>query len=172
MKPGLAEVVALLPVASGRFLSARIAASPRLSALSWSLKIETTAVWGYLLLRGLAALRPLRPLSFIHADREALVERWLGLVERAALRSADLAREVIEAASLVKGYASTLERTRGAFLRVLDAVVEPAVAGGLAEAHAADAVLQARLAARRDDEGRALSALIAALPRASKEIAA
>jgi len=172
MKPGLAEAVALLPAAAGRFLSARIAASPRLSALSWSLKIESTAVWGYLLLRGLAALRPLRPLSFIHADREALVERWLGLVERAAPQSANLAREVIEAASLVKGYASTLERTRGAFLRVLEAVVEPAVAGRLSEAHAADAVLQARLAARRDDEGRALSALIAALPRASREVAA
>lgn len=172
MKPGLAEAVALLPAAAGRALSARIAASPRLANLSWSLKIETTAVWGFLLLRGLAALRPLRPFSYIHADREALIERWLGLVARAAHRSPGLAREVIETASLIKGYASTLERTRGAFLRVLEAVVEPAVSGDLSEAHAADAVLQARLAARRDDDGRALFALIAALPRVSGEIAA
>jgi indolepyruvate ferredoxin oxidoreductase beta subunit len=172
LKPGLAEAVGLLPAPIGRSLMARVAASPRLSRLAWPIRIETSSPWGYLLLRLLAGLKPLRPFSYLHADRESLVERWLGLTERAARRSPTLAREVIDTATLIKGYASTLDRTRAAFLRVLDEVVEPAVEGRIDDAHMADAVLQARLAARRDDGGRALSALISALPLASRGIAA
>jgi indolepyruvate ferredoxin oxidoreductase beta subunit len=172
LKPGLAEAVGLLPSPIGRALMARVAASPRLSGLAWPIRIETTALWGYLTLRLLAALKPLRPFSYLHADREALIDRWLGLTQQAARRSPALAREVIDTATLIKGYASTLDRTRAAFLRVLDEVVEPAINGLLDEAHMADAVLQARLAARRDDGGRALSALIAALPTKAEGIAA
>ncbi len=172
LKPGLAEAVGLLPAALGGPLMARVAGSRRLSDMAWPIRIETTAPWGYLLLRLLAALKPLRRFSHLHADREALIERWLGLTERAAGRSPALAREVIDAAMLVKGYASTLDRTRAAFIRVLDEVVEQAVDGLLDEAHMADAVLQARLAARRDDGGRALSALIAALPIKTRGMAA
>lgn len=172
LKPGLAEAVGLLPLPIGGALMARVAASPRLSDLAWPIRIETTAPWGYLLLRALAALKPLRPFSYLHADRETLIGRWLDLTQQAARRSPALAREVIDTATLIKGYASTLDRTRAAFVRVLDEVVEPAVMGLLDDAQMADAVLQARLAARRDDGGRALSALIAALPVTSKEMAA
>lgn len=172
LKPGLAEAVGLLPAAVGGPLMARVARSPRLSDVAWPIRIETTAPWGYLTLRLLAALKPLRPFSYLHADREALIDRWLGLTERAARRSPALAREVIDTATLIKGYASTLDRTRAAFLRVLDEVVEPAVDGLLDDAHMADAVLQARLAARRDDGGRALSALITSLPMTTRGIAA
>jgi hypothetical protein len=76
---------------------------------------------------------------------------------------AGLAREVAETARLVKGYAATDARGRANWRRIVSDVVEPALAGALPAEVAADAVLQARLAAQKDPEGDALDRTLAAV---------
>jgi indolepyruvate ferredoxin oxidoreductase beta subunit len=75
------------------------------------------------------------------------------------------AREVVATAAVVRGYAETYQRGLANWCRIIEGVVEPMLAGRLARAHFADAVLQARLAATKHPEGEALTQTIAAIQR-------
>jgi hypothetical protein len=46
--------------------------------------IKTSGVFGFLLVRSLAWLRPLRPFSYRYHEEQELIERWLALVSDAA----------------------------------------------------------------------------------------
>lgn len=169
LKPGPEEIFGLLPPRLGRW-ALRLVRHDR----AWPLKIKTTRLWGFLRLEVLAALRRWRPRTLRFAEEEAWVERWLGLVERTLAVSPAAAREVVASAALVRGYADTYKRGLANWMRIMEGVVEPMLAGNLPSAHFADAVLQARLAATKDPEGEALAETLAAIARlpASGKIAA
>lgn len=168
LKPGLEELAALLPARLGRALSERLARSSWLRSLALPLRITSTALVGGALLRALAALRPLRPVSFGARRRLELVDRWLERVTKMATLAPEAALELAEAPRIVKGYAETLARTTRAFELVVASVADPILYGEIDLRYAPDALLQARLAAQKDDGGRALEALIAALPRGQR----
>jgi hypothetical protein len=70
---------------------------------------------------------------------------------------------VVESARLVKGYAATDARTRANWRRIMEQVLLPALDGALPADFAADALLQARLAAQKDPDGDALDRTLAAI---------
>jgi indolepyruvate ferredoxin oxidoreductase beta subunit len=162
MKPGPAEVLSLLPPALAR-PALGFCARRDWMGRSIPLNVSPTRPLGFLRLRLIAALRGWRPRSLKHAEDRAWIAAWLALVERALPLGAALAREVAETARLVKGYAATDARGRANWARIVAEVVEPALAGTLPPAIAADAVLQARLAAQKDPEGDALDRTLAAI---------
>lgn len=158
MKPGPEEVLGLLPPRFGRWALARVRHD-----LSWPLKVRTTRFSGFLRLRLLAGLKFWRPRTLRFAEEEAWTERWLELVEQTLAVDPAAAREVVASAALVRGYADTYKRGLANWTRIMEAVVEPGIAGALPRAQFADAVLQARLAAVKDPEGEALAKTIAAI---------
>jgi indolepyruvate ferredoxin oxidoreductase, beta subunit len=160
MKPGPEEILGLLPPRLGRWALARVRHDR-----SWPLKVRTTRLSGFLRLKLLAGLKSWRPHTLRHVEEEAWIERWLGLVERALAIDSAAAREVIATAALVRGYADTYKRGLANWNRIIEAVVEPGLAGSLPGAQFADAVLQARLAAVKDPEGEALANTIVAINR-------
>jgi indolepyruvate ferredoxin oxidoreductase beta subunit len=111
-------------------------------------------VAGFLMLRAMAALKPWRPRTARHAEEQALIERWLGAVEKAAARDLKLAYEIALTARLVKGYSDTNKRGKASFNRIFDHLVE----GGLtlSDGERAKAIFTAREAALADPEGRGL----------------
>jgi indolepyruvate ferredoxin oxidoreductase beta subunit len=162
MKPGPAEVLSLLPPGLAR-AALRVCERRGWMGKSIALNVSPTRPLGFLRLRLLAGLRWWRPRTLKHAEEQAWIATWLGLVERALPLGPDLAREVAESARLVKGYAGTDARGRGNWQRIMDAVLAPALAGELPPGLAADAMLQARLAAQKDPEGDALDRVLAAI---------
>jgi indolepyruvate ferredoxin oxidoreductase beta subunit len=162
MKPGPAEVLSLLPPRIAR-PALRFVERRGWSSKSIALNVSPTRPLGFLRLRLLAALRGWRPRTLKHAEEQAWIADWLALVERALPLGAPLAREVAESARLVKGYAATGTRTRAAWRRIMDAALLPALDGALPPDIAADALLQARLAAQKDPEGDALDRTLAAI---------
>jgi indolepyruvate ferredoxin oxidoreductase beta subunit len=169
LKPGPAEILSLLPPRLGTRLLAWV------ERRGWggkavALNVSPTRPLGFLRLRLLAGLRGWRPRTLRWQQEEEWVERWLGLVRRAAALDPDLAVEVAETARLVKGYGATEARGRANWTRIVEALVEPALAGDLPEA--AEAVLQARLAALKDPEGDALDRTLAAIAARRERIPA
>jgi indolepyruvate ferredoxin oxidoreductase, beta subunit len=162
MKPGPEEVLGLLPPGIGRWLLARVRHDR-----SWPLKVKTTRLSGFLRLKLLASLKFWRPRTLRFAEEEAWVDHWLSLVERTLAVDPAAAHEVIASAALVRGYADTYKRGLANWSRIMEAVVEPALAGSLPRGQFADAVLQARLAAVKDPEGEALANTITAIGRAT-----
>jgi indolepyruvate ferredoxin oxidoreductase beta subunit len=154
LKPGVEEFASLLPHYFGKRLMAWAERRGKLDAYNVGMHIKTSGVFGYLLVRSLAWLRPLRPLSYRYREEQALIDRWLAFVADAAERDAALAREVAECARLIKGYGETHRRGKTNFLAILDALVENPPTSDVREQAAA--IRKAREAALADPEGQAL----------------
>ena len=158
LKPGVEEVAALLPRALSRRFVAWAAKRGLTHKLNIGLHVKTSSVSGFLMLRLLAALRPLRRLSARYAEEQALIERWLRAIATAP--HPELALEIALCGRLIKGYGDTNRRAKANFLRIFDTLVD---AGMPADPAArALAVRAAREGALADPEGRGLEASLAA----------
>jgi indolepyruvate ferredoxin oxidoreductase beta subunit len=154
LKPGVEEFASLLPAWLGRRVIAWAEKNGKLDAYNVGMHLKTSGVFGFLLVRSLAWLRPWRPYSYRYGEEQALIERWLGRVREALARDAALALEVAECARLLKGYGETHRRGKANFLAILDALVEHPAASDVREQAAA--IRKAREAALADPEGKAL----------------
>jgi indolepyruvate ferredoxin oxidoreductase beta subunit len=154
LKPGIEEFASVLPHYFGRKLVDWAERRGKLDAYNVGMHIKTSGILGYLLVRSLAWLRPLRPVSYRYKEEQQLIERWLAHVTEAARRDAALAREIAECARLIKGYGETHRRGKANFLAILDALVENPATSDAREQAAA--IRKAREAALADPEGQAL----------------
>ena len=154
LKPGVDELTAVLPRFLARPLKALAGASGLANKLNVGMHVKTTSVTGFLLLRLLAWLRPLRPFTSRWDEEQALIARWLGAIAAAAKRDAGLALEIALCGRLIKGYGDTHRRAKGNFLRILDTLVEGAAVPD--DRARIDAIRKAREAALADPEGRKL----------------
>lgn len=163
LKPGVEEAAALLPSGLSRRLLAWAEKHGLMHKLNLGLHVNTTSVTGFLMLRSLALLRPLRRMSARYADEQALIERWLRAI--AAAPDPGLALEIALCGRLIKGYGDTNRRAKASFLRIFDTLVEGGAivdGGAMADAKArAEAVRAAREGALADPEGRGLDATLA-----------
>lgn len=166
LKPGIEELTAIMPPALGRPVlrwAARRASPGRLHV---GMHVRTTNIGGFLLMWTLGRMRWLRRRSLRFCDENALQERWLAAIARAAGDDYGLAFEVAACARLIKGYGSTYHRGRGNFLRILESVVEPMLANGpLRDADAA--IADAREAALADADGKKLGETLRSLGEAT-----
>jgi indolepyruvate ferredoxin oxidoreductase beta subunit len=154
LKPGVEEFASVLPHFLGKRLVSWATARGKLDAYNVGMHIRTSGIFGYLMVRSLAWLRPWRPMSYRYQEEQQLIERWLGHVAEAARRDAALAREIAECAKLIKGYGETHRRGKANFLAILDALVENPPTADAREQAAA--IRKAREAALADPEGQAL----------------
>ena len=154
LKPGVDEFTAVLPRFLARPLKALAEASGLAKKLNIGMHVKTTSVSGFLALRFLAWLRPLRPLTSRWHEEQILIDRWLVAIATAAKRDAELALEIGLCGRLIKGYGDTHQRGKGNFLRILDTLVEGDVVPD--DRARIDAIRKAREAALADPEGRKL----------------
>lgn len=154
LKPGLDELAAVLP----RWLARPLKGLARITGLEHKLNVgmhvKTTSVSGFLLLRCLASLRPLRPFTSRWREEQELIDRWLAAVIAAAKHHPALALEIASCGRLIKGYGETHARGKSNFLRILDTLVDGELIGD-PEARA-KAIRAAREGALADPEGRKL----------------
>ena len=149
-KPGWEEIAAVLPAKPGAWLTG-LAERRGWRPSFVGLHIRSTSVWGYLLLRALAKLRPLRPRSLRFAQEHAAMEDWLHAMTMALAASGETSGEISGATSsetsgatsgatsgssamalaglpqVLKGYGDTLRRGRENYARLWSEQVAPAL---------------------------------------------
>jgi indolepyruvate ferredoxin oxidoreductase, beta subunit len=161
VKPRVEEICGTLPAVLGRRLLASPQANRILERFTAGRRISTSTVSGFVLLRTLAGLRRLRRGTLRYQLENERIEAWLGQIRSIAPTDYELAVELAECQTLVKGYGDTHERGWAAFSHI------SALAPGLAGATGAAATLRSlRKAALADDSGAQLKLLIAQLPAA------
>jgi indolepyruvate ferredoxin oxidoreductase beta subunit len=172
-KPGIEELCSILPPRLARPILAMTARRGWLGTVYWGMEVKSTSVAGFLRMKLLASLKPLRARSHRYVEEQAQIEAWLGLVVAAASRSADLALEITDCARLIKGYGDTHARGRANFRKLEERVIQPALAGRYAVPMAIDAVAAARTAALADPEGERLDKTLEEIEqRAARRVAA
>ena len=119
LKPSASEIADILPPA----WAARLR---RNAGAGRAVKLRTSDVSGFLAMRLMAALKPLRRRSSRFIEEQALIERWLGALKRLgfAALDAELTLEIVQCARLVRGYGETWRKSRAAFVKILDELVE------------------------------------------------
>ena len=160
LKPGIDEFTAVMPRAFGRAVLGWAKRHKSMAGLSLGMHIKTTSITGFVLMWTLGRMRWLRRGSLRFADENALQQRWLEAVGKAAARDYGLAVEIAQCARLIKGYGSTYDRGRGNFLRIFEDMIEPALAANGAANDAAAAVRAVREAALADPDGGKLTAAL------------
>jgi indolepyruvate ferredoxin oxidoreductase, beta subunit len=155
-KPGVPELVALLPYVLGAPLDAWDRRRQRngKAPLAMALHLRTDTVAGFLALRALAGLRWLRRRGTRFAEEQGHIERWLGAIESMATTDLTCAYEIALCGRLVKGYGSTNERGKRNLAHIVDHLATGGTFATVAERAAA--IRQAREAALADEGGRAL----------------
>lgn len=168
LKPGIEELCALLPPRLGRGIIGFVERRGWRDRLSFGMKIQSRSVSGHLMLLALSRLKRLRRAGMRFADEQAFIEAWLADIRAACAKSPSLAREIAACAGLIKGYGETHRRGKASYGTIAARVIRPALEGALAPDTAADAVMNARVAALADPEGKALAACVAAIGEASR----
>jgi indolepyruvate ferredoxin oxidoreductase beta subunit len=117
--------------------------------------LQTTAVHGYVLLYVVSRLKPIRRRSLRFGIEQKRIQSWIDTVEGLMAKDYELAREVAEVASLIKGYGETHRKGLHNFELVMDYLVQeknqPVSAARIAEL---------RNAALADEDGIKLRAAL------------
>jgi indolepyruvate ferredoxin oxidoreductase beta subunit len=158
VKPRVEEICGTLPAALGRRLLASSRAHRVLARFTAGRRISTSTVSGFALLRGIAALRRFRRGSLRFQIENQRIEDWLGQIAAIAPKNHDLAVELAECQTLVKGYGDTHERGWSSF-RQLTSLLPGLIGDPKGAAH----LRTLRAAALADDSGAQLERAISSL---------
>jgi indolepyruvate ferredoxin oxidoreductase, beta subunit len=156
LKPGIEELCAVLPAATGRKVLALAARFGLMDRFNVGLHIKTTTIIGFLLLRTMARLKPWRRRTWRFAEEQQRIQRWLAAIGRHAHVDVAAAIEIASCAKLLKGYGDTHRRGRRNFDLIFSTLVDRPSAD-------AAAIRRAREAALADPEGDALDKALALL---------
>lgn len=150
----------MLPAALGRWLLATGWARKLVARLAGKGRVvRTSELGGFVLLRLIASLRPLRRQSLRFQVEHARIEQWLASIARLAVSQPALALEVARSQRLVRGYGDTHERGWRNFQRLMSALAQ--LDGHPDGAQRIRALVDAALA---DEDGAALERMLAATP--------
>jgi indolepyruvate ferredoxin oxidoreductase, beta subunit len=151
LKPGLDELTAVLPNGLGGPLQRIAERRGLLHRLNLPLHLRSSSILGYLALRTLARMRPLRRRSFRFALEQVRIEAWLRAMEGAGPA---LGREIALLPELLRGYGDTHRRGVAAYESIMARVVAPLLARDPGDA---EPVRRAREVAQADPEGDGLA---------------
>ncbi len=141
-KPGVDEIASILPAAWGRRLLAWAEQKPE-RARHVGLHIRSTSLWGYLMLRAMARLRPWRRSSLRYAEEHAAIDGWWTALCALAPQSPAMGQALAQLPQVLKGYGDTQRRGREHYERLWSQWVAPALAGQMPLDEAAAQLRQA-----------------------------
>ena len=122
MHPRAEEMVSLLPARWGRSVAANPKRMARIDRLiNRGRRVETATLRGFLQLYLVSGLRRFRRKLLRHENEMQHMEQWLVLATRTLPENYDLARAILAARRLVKGYSDTHARGLSKFDRVISA---------------------------------------------------
>ena len=158
VKPRVEEICGTLPATLGRWLLSSPRAHRLLTRFTAGRRISTSTISGFALLRSLAAFRRFRRASLRFEIENQRIETWLAQIAEIAPRNYDLAVELAECQTLVKGYGDTHERGWSSFSQISSLVPKL-----LAHPTGAAQLRALREAALADDTGTQLERAISSL---------
>lgn len=153
-KPGIDEVAAVLPRALGERLVSLATRRGWMGKAHVGLHIRSTSLWGFLMLRSLAWMRPLRPRSLRYAQEHETLGVWLAAMRHCLPQAPELALVLAGMPQVLKGYGDTQALGRLNYARLWAEHVAPALTGAVDPQAAATGLREALSATLSDPEGK------------------
>ncbi len=130
LKPGVEEIAAVMPQRFGAWLLGKAADGGWLARAQVGLHIRSSSLWGHLLLRLLARMRPWRRSSLRFAQEQEAMTAWLQALALVLPASPGFAAALAGLPQVLKGYGETLVRGRHNYARLWATHVAPSLAEG------------------------------------------
>ncbi len=162
LKPRAEEIADILPAPIGARMIRRVDRGGRFSLIGRGVHIRSNGIFGYWMLRSVAALKRLRRRSYRFEHEQSAMEDWLDDMATSLQRSPAFAAALAELPRVLKGYSDTLARGKAAYTKITQSVVRPALVAGT-ETASADLLRQAVAAALADEDHAALDSLLASV---------
>ena len=125
-KPGIEEIASVLPQRLGRLLIQKTSERQK-KKFQFGLHVRSTSLWGYLMLRGLARMRPLRRRSLRYHEEATARHAWWEAMRALAPKSPTFGLALAILPQVLKGYGDTQKRGRENYDRLWRTCVEPAL---------------------------------------------
>ena len=125
-KPGIEEIASVLPQRLGRLLIQKSSERQK-KKFQFGLHVRSTSLWGYLMLRGLARMRPLRRRSLRYHEEATARHAWWEAMRELAPKSPTFGLALASLPQVLKGYGDTQKRGRENYDRLWRTCVEPAL---------------------------------------------
>ena len=125
-KPGIEEIASVLPQRLGRLLIQKTSERQK-KKFQFGLHVRSTSLWGYLMLRGLARMRPLRRRSLRYHEEATARHAWWEAMRELAPKSPTFGLALASLPQVLKGYGDTQIRGRENYDRLWRTCVEPAL---------------------------------------------
>jgi indolepyruvate ferredoxin oxidoreductase beta subunit len=125
-KPGIEEIASVLPQRLGRLLIQKTSERQK-KKFQFGLHVRSTSLWGYLMLRGLARMRPLRRRSLRYHEEATARHAWWEAMRELAPKSTTFGLALASLPQVLKGYGDTQKRGRENYDRLWRTCVEPAL---------------------------------------------
>ena len=122
--------------------------------------VNSTALWGHLVLRCLVSLKFLRPVGYRFKVEQSYIDEWIDNITKAATLNLDLASEITKCQQLLKGYGETHRHGWDTFSRIMETLVRPALSRKAEPKGVALTIALAREAALADPSGSALQSTL------------
>lgn len=125
-KPGIEEIASVLPQRLGYLLIQKTNERQK-KKLQFGLHVRSTSLWGYLLLRGLAWMRPLRRRSLRFQQEATARQAWWDAMRVLVAKSPTFGLALAGLPQVLKGYGDTQKRGRENYDRLWNSCVVPAL---------------------------------------------
>ena len=125
-KPGVEEIASVLPQRLGRLLIQKTSERQK-KKFQFGLHVRSTSLWGYLMLRGLARMRPLRRRSLRYHEEATARHAWWEAMRELTPKSPTFGLALASLPQVLKGYGDTQKRGRENYDRLWRTCVEPAL---------------------------------------------
>jgi len=159
LKPQAEEIAAILPVKFGQWVRRHVSAGGQLPFVGEGRYLKSTGVWGYWMLRTVAALKRIRRQSLRFQEEQATIAIWLDAMEKALPASTAFAGALAELPRVLKGYSDTQARGQKAFGSIMSQIVLPASAAGRIADAAGDLRIAIAAALSDPEHGKLADAL-------------
>jgi indolepyruvate ferredoxin oxidoreductase, beta subunit len=128
LKPGLEEFCGFIPTRIAKPILRWAEKNEKLYSYNIGIYLKTSRLGGFFLLWLVAKMRLLRKWGYRFHMEDENIRRWLYLIDPCAQISYSFGIQVVLCASIIKGYSGTYRKGLKDFNRIIQEIIEPAIA--------------------------------------------
>jgi indolepyruvate ferredoxin oxidoreductase beta subunit len=123
-KPGLNEIGAMLPNKIGRWFIRNKKISTLLPFVGKGMKINSSTILGFLILKILSLFRIIRPLSLRYKEEQNNIDKWIDNIILSLNQSISFSEGLADMPQILKGYGDTWDRGIQKYNKINDALIK------------------------------------------------
>ena len=123
-KPGINEIAAMLPNKIGKWFIKNKKIVSRLPFIGKGMKINSSTIFGFIVLKFLSSFRYIRPISLRYKEEQRNIDIWIDNIILSLNKSISFTEGLADMPQILKGYGDTWDRGIKKYNKINDALIK------------------------------------------------